>query len=145
MVSRARRPDNRQRVMEQVRALLLELPPLVRDILERAIDDAAGFEVMKEADASIARGSTPPDVVVLGLTGEQDAALVAVLFARWPRVQIVTVTQEGDGAVIYELRPRRRVLGDMSAAEIVKTLRDSVERNRHGSTDPFEDTDARPM
>jgi hypothetical protein len=69
---------------------------------------------------------------------------VPSLLAQWPRAHILTVLQ-GDAAVIYELRPRRRVLRELSPAEMVGTLRDTVRRSRHRSPERLENNDARSL
>jgi len=74
--------------------------------------------------------SFAPDIVILGLMAEEDASIVPALFARWPQAQVMTVMQAGDDAAVYELRPRRRSLGQMSPQEVVDTLCDSVRRER---------------
>jgi len=114
--------------MERVRVLLLEVPRLLRDILEQAMHDAPECEVMKDLDTgAIGSDQRPPDVVILGLTGDEDTTLVPTIFARWPRARIMTVGQ-GDAATLYELRPNRRVLGQITANEMTETLRDVVRR-----------------
>lgn len=141
------RDDRRQfsAVMERVRTLLLELPPLLRDILVLAIDEDAGCEVVTEVDLTRMPGERAPDVVVLGLRADEDTTLVPALLARWPRAQVITVMQEGDRAVIHELQPRRRTLGQVSAPELVGMLRDAVEHSQHRSYQHDEDNDARDV
>jgi hypothetical protein len=78
----------------------------------------------------LAYQAPPPDVVVLGLTAAQDATLVPALLARWPLAQIMTVTEAGDGAAMFELRPRGREFGEMSPAELVKILREAAYLSR---------------
>src|SRR5262245_38765674 len=119
--------------MTPVHVLLLELPSLFRDILERAIYDDSRCELVKDVDPTAMRGEISPDVIVLGLRANEDATLVPALLARWPCTQVITVMQDGDAAVIHELQTRRQELGELSAPEIVGMLRDAVERSRHGS------------
>src|SRR4051794_27031216 len=117
----------RNEVMEQVRVLLLEVPHLLRDILEQAIQVDDECELVTDLDATATFGDRiVPDVIVLGLTAEADATLVPALFARWPRARVITVMPQGDGATLYELRPDRRVLDEMSPTEIVEALRHAV-------------------
>jgi hypothetical protein len=120
-------------VMTPVHVLLLELPSLFRDILERAIYDDSRCELVKDVDPTARRGDISPDVIVLGLRANEDATLVPALLARWPSTHVITVMQDGDAAVIHELQTRRQELGELSAPEIVGMLRDAVERSRHGT------------
>jgi DNA-binding NarL/FixJ family response regulator len=132
--------------MEQVRVLLLEVPHLLREILEQAIQVDDECELVTDPDVTATFGDRiVPDVVVLGLTAEGDATLVPALLARWPRARVVTVMPHGDAATIYELRPDRRMLDEMSPTEIVNALRHAVRCGRRGSTGAGEDEDARAV
>jgi hypothetical protein len=125
--------------------LLLEVPPLLREILEHAIDADFACEVMTCSEgAAMAGRPKAPDAVILGLRAAGDEMLVPSLLAQWPRAHILTMLQ-GDAAVIYELRPRRRVLRELSPAEMVEKLRDSVRRSRNRSSERLEDNDARSL
>jgi hypothetical protein len=129
-----------------MRVLLLEMPRLLRELLEHAIHQDTACELMKASDATATSGAPmSPDMVVLGLTADEDATLVPALLARWPRAQVVTVTQPGDVAALYELRRHRRPLGEVSPREIVQALRDAVERYRGGPFATGEDDDVRAV
>lgn len=120
-------------VKEPLCVLLLEMPKLLRDILEHAIQHQSDFELLKDTRLAfqvLTEQMVPPDVVILGLTAEKDTILVPALFARWPNAHVVTVTQSGDDAAVYELRPRRHALGQMSPDEIIESLREGVHRSR---------------
>jgi DNA-binding NarL/FixJ family response regulator len=126
------RGENAREVREPVRILLLEMPQLLRGILEHAIQLQSGCELLRDTGRALPMMATTalPDIVILGLTAAEDATLVPALFARWPAAQVMTVMQAGDDAAVYELRPRRRALGQMSPAEIVATLHEAVDRSR---------------
>jgi hypothetical protein len=127
----------------RVRVLLLEVPRLLRDILEEAIQVDGGTELMADSDTTATPGDLmPPDVVVLGLTAEGDATLVPALFARWPLARVMTVMQQGDAATLYELRADRRVLGEMSPSEVAETLREAARRGSSGGPAGDSDTSA---
>lgn len=118
---------------ESVRVLLLEMPQLLRGILEHAIQLHSDCELVKDTRGAfqmLTDRTVAPDVVIMGLTAAEDATLVPALFAHWPTAQIMTVMQAGDDAAVYELRPSRRALGQMSPAEIVEVLREAVHRRR---------------
>jgi hypothetical protein len=109
------------------------MPQLLRDILEHAIQLQSDFELLKDTRRvlqMLTEHMVPPDVVILGLTVAEDATLVPAVLARWPAAHVMTVTQAGDDATVYELRPHRRPLRQMSPAEIVDSLRDAVHRSR---------------
>ena len=118
---------------EPVRVLLLEMPELLRGIFERAILLQNGFELLKETRGAfqmLTEERLPPDLVILGLRAGEDATLVPALFARWPRAQVMTVTQAGTDVAVYGLQPSQHVLGQMSPTEILETLHEAVHRSR---------------
>jgi hypothetical protein len=126
------------------RVLLLEVPTLLREILEHAIEQDEDYELAPgqnsnggPPDGHEAERASPPDVVILGLTAAEDATLVPALFARWPNAQVLTVMQNGGDAVVYELSPSRQALGEISPAEILVVLRDSVQRKRELARESF--------
>lgn len=113
--------------------LLLETPLLLRGILESALRAQPDCRLLKGTRHTFeeqAQRMEAPDIVILGLTAAEDAALVPGLFARWPRAQILTVMLAGDEAAMYELQPGRRPLGQMSPSGIVEALKEAVQR-RH--------------
>ena len=128
-----RRVQNGRSMKEPMRVLLLELPQLLRGILEHAIQQRSDCKLLKGPRHGLGLGAEraePPDVVILGVTAAEDTTLVPALFARWPWAQVMTVIQTGDEATVYELRPRRRTMGPMSPDEIVVALLAVVRRRR---------------
>jgi hypothetical protein len=120
-------------VSSPVRVLLLELPQLLRGILEHAVWQRRDCELLTDTSPFIPklpRADVAPDIVILGLTAAQDATLVPGLFARWPRAFVMTVLEADGEASLYELRPSRRPMGQMSPDEIVEELGDAVRRRR---------------
>lgn len=101
--------------------LLLEVPPLLRGILEHAIRTARDCELVRASHAV-------PDVVILGLADADDTVLLPALFARWPQAQVMTLTPAGDDAAMYALRLDRRTLDSVSPDDILQALRESAGR-----------------
>ena len=116
----------------RARVLLLEVPKLLRDILQHATRNEDDFELETETEPA-----TSPDVVILGLTAAEDVTLVSALFARWPSAQVLTVMHAGGDVVAYELSPRRQTLGEISPAEILLSLRNSMRRKRELAREGF--------
>lgn len=108
--------------------LLLEIPRLLRGILEHAIHADAHCQLVRQPQEA-------PDVVILGITDAVDTTLLPALFARWPRAQVMTLMAASDDAAIYELRLDRRTLTGASPVEILQVLRESA---GHRQTPPAE-------
>jgi len=109
------------------------MPPLLRELFEHAVEKRDDCALLKASRSTLDMLRGPeerPDVVVVGLTTADDAAVVPALFARWPNAQIMTVTASGHGGMVYELKPNRRVLDEMSPAEIVETLHATILHER---------------
>lgn len=120
------------KVREPLRVLLLEIPQLLRGILEHALQLDGECELTRDSRRGIdvlTEHLEPPDIVILGLTAAEDATLVPAILTQWPHARVMTVTQTGDNATLYQLRPEHRPLGELSAAGIVRTLRDSMPRS----------------
>src|ERR1043166_162719 len=108
------------------------MPQMLRDILEHVIQLQYDCELLKDASRGFHRRqhAVSPDVIILGLHDDDDETLVPGLFARWPTTQVITVMQADDGATVYELRPSRRPLGNVSPSELIDALRAMVGQHR---------------
>jgi DNA-binding NarL/FixJ family response regulator len=118
--------------------LLIDMPPLLQQILEHAIAQHPDLQLVPEAAAASATPlKTRPalDAVIVGAEANEAADQASVLLDRWPKAQVVVVTAAGRDAALYELRPHRIQLGRLSPTEAVKAIRDAVWRRR-SSNDP---------
>jgi hypothetical protein len=102
----------------------------VRDVFERAISLQADMELVQE-HVTIVAPDTPaaPDVVIVGATNRDDQRNVSRVLMRWPQSQVLMITIEGHQAAIYQLRPQRNDLGEMSPIELFNAIRSCVQRN----------------
>lgn len=116
-------------VSGQVHVLLLEVPQLLREVLEYSIQAVGGCKVMTEASMG-SDSAAAPDVVILGLSRDRDATLVPALFARWPRARILTIACDGSDATTYELTMNWRTLGSLGAVQLVDVLRRAPRKRR---------------
>jgi DNA-binding NarL/FixJ family response regulator len=106
--------------------LLVELPPLLRDILEHAVRSRTDCELLPGTRGMrelFVEPTVVPDVVVLSAREGRDPTLVSSFLEHWPHAQIVTVTERGDSAEVFELRPHRHRLVEQSPAEIIEAMR----------------------
>lgn len=118
--------------------LLLELPQMLRSILEHAARAHGGCEVLtsqRQGKRLLTEDGMTPDVVVLGLGAAEDLTLVPALLARWPRARVMTLKPSGEDASLFELRPHYRILGEMSPDGIVDTLVAAVRRRDDAETE----------
>jgi chemotaxis response regulator CheB len=112
-----------------VRILLLEVPKLLRDILERAIRQRDGFELIRDARPALkalTEGGPAPDVVVLGLSAEDDAPLVPVVLSRWPLARVITISGGGKSVEIAHLAPCSRTLLQPTPEAIIEWFSETL-------------------
>jgi hypothetical protein len=101
-----------------VKIVLIELPGLLREILFETLSNQRDLVVLDELDMSQC-----PDFVILGA---DDGALrepyLEVLLAC-PGIRVIVMARGGTQGFLHELRPHATPLGDLSAAQILETIR----------------------
>lgn len=115
------------------RVLLLEVPQLLREVLEYEIRQDSQYELVcndRSIEDVFVGPPVCPDVVIIGLTATEDMTLVSALLARWPSALVMTVMQTNGRATMYELDALRQPLGEISSTEVLMTLRGSTRRKR---------------
>ncbi len=98
------------------RVLLFAMPPLLQDILELLLRDVPGVELLVDAPGTsltTAASATSADVVIAEESAASPEAVCALLELR-PHTRALAVAHDGRTGVLYELRPHRRVIGDLS-------------------------------
>ena len=110
---------------ETIRVALIDLPRLMREIVEREFAQLQDFE-MVAADTSMGwrevamlRG---PDVIILG-AGTGSERSTSSMLDLWPHAEVLVVSGGGRDATFVHLEPRRTELGHLDAHEIVTAIR----------------------
>jgi hypothetical protein len=116
--------------VEPSKIVLFDLPRITREIIEQAVgaepdmvivDGFAADASLADASLADAVGRSEPDFVISGRDYEF-AEVCAVLDER-PRLRVLTVVEDGREATLYELRPTRTPLGEVSPQTIVEAIR----------------------
>lgn len=111
--------------------LIYAMPKLLVDILDSVFADDAEVTVLHPpagVDSVVdAVSLTKPDVVIVG---EQQAGPRELddLLRLAPHAQALTVAEDARTAVVYELRPHRRLLGELSPTSIRSAVRHARRR-----------------
>jgi hypothetical protein len=92
---------------------------MLRDIVEEAILKQSDMELIADA----LELSSTPDVAVVGTTEPEESSDATTLLAQWPRSRILMIAIGGHDAVMYELRPHKTRLGEMSPARLIDAIR----------------------
>ncbi len=116
--------------MESTRIVLVAMPQMLRDIVAGVLADEPDMEIVGEAtgvnglpDAVLEPGA---DVVVMG---RDDPSLATSLLEQQPGMRVLAVAASGRESWLYELRPHRVPLGEISPKRLVEQIR---KRDDHG-------------
>jgi len=110
-----------------IRILLADMPAMLLDIVAGIVaaePDLTVVDMLADStDLTAAVERTRADVVVTQQTSStQEADQIALLLPE-RRLKIIALTDNGRQGVLYELRPHRASLGDMSADRLVAAIR----------------------
>jgi DNA-binding NarL/FixJ family response regulator len=71
---------------------------------------------------------TDPDVVIVGIQDDEFPSECVELLLERPRMKVLALEELAGRARLYELRPERVEIGEVSADEVVETIRAAVRR-----------------
>ena len=111
--------------MERTRIVLIDMSPLLREIIRRALVPEPDLEVVAEHEGAVdlraAVERDAPDFVIFGDDASDDSVRSLVTADRG--VRAIEVRSDGRESVLYELRPHRVSLGEISSETLVRTIR----------------------
>lgn len=73
-------------------------------------------------------GESAPDVLVLGTGNGEINGVCKQLLARYPQARIVAVGADGRGVLLYDLRPHKTTVDEVSSEELLEVIRSGVPR-----------------
>jgi DNA-binding NarL/FixJ family response regulator len=108
---------------------------MLSDIISDTLDD--DMEIVtsvsdRSAIVPIAARSEA-DVVILGLADGELPMECVGLFEEHPQIKVVGVVDRGRQVFLYELRPHRSSLGEVSPRELVAVIRRAIAGDMAGS------------
>ncbi|HEU0302439.1 MAG TPA: hypothetical protein VFR37_23470 [Longimicrobium sp.] len=101
-----------------IRVALLVQPPVLHSLLAGMLADDPEVQVL-DGDAG------PPeaaDVVVLSQTDPENEAAPVSMLLRSPRSRVLALGTDARRAVLYELRPHRTPLGELSRQALLAAV-----------------------
>lgn len=111
------------------RVLVLNMPTLLSDLISGAMANHSDIEILHEVDlAPLESKRESPDVVIVGRAESHGDYAASVLLARWPQSLVVAIASGGRGVLMYELKPMKMPVGDLSPNELVDAIRAKVRR-----------------
>lgn len=107
--------------MPPIRVLLVNLPPLLRDILGELLAAEPDVAVTAASgDGLRLPGGSAPDVVLCGLEPDSVSARLA---EDYPAPDVIVVEGDGDRAWLCRLEPHRTSLGELGPDSLLKAIR----------------------
>lgn len=99
------------------------MPRILREIIEQAVADEPDMEIVDAGDVPLREAveSSKADFVIAG--ADYNFAEVARVLDERPRLRVLAVAGDGREAFLYELRPTRTPLGEVSPRTIVDAIR----------------------
>jgi DNA-binding NarL/FixJ family response regulator len=114
--------------LRRTRILLADLPRLLREILSDALTAQSDMEVVGSVTGrpSLDRmvEEAQIDVIVIG---HDDPGVATALLRQRPPIAVIAVTADAQETGLYQLRPRRVGLPEMSPTRLVETIRQATE------------------
>jgi chemotaxis response regulator CheB len=110
-----------------IRILLVAMPRLMRDIVEAELLAQPDMTLVGVSDTTAGLvdeiRDSAPDFLLIG--ADHDCAVQTLLENR-PFMRVLEIEPHAADAHLYELRPRRIDLGEVSAADLVTTIRSTA-------------------
>jgi hypothetical protein len=124
-------PDSRVwSSVDRIKVMLGDMPRMLRELIGAAVRAAPDMSLVEDAvaltpDAS-SSSSQNADVMIVSVSSDTPAAqLESLLYAR-PHMTLLAIGQNGRATTLYELRPHRVALGDVSPQVLVDAIRGAV-------------------
>jgi DNA-binding NarL/FixJ family response regulator len=118
--------------LNHIRIVLLDMPPLLLEMLRDAIAPQCDMEIVgtvtDEPNLGAFLENAEADVVVVKRDGALKRTAVNELLYRRPRLRIFEIVDRGRRGLLHELRPRRVALGEISPQRLINAIRSTGEQ-----------------
>jgi hypothetical protein len=111
--------------LARTRIVLIDMAPLLRDIVREAIVREPDLDIVAEHDEIDVRSAVElddPDFVIVGENAAAQQDIRKLVGAR-RGLRALEVRSDGRESVLYELRPHRISLGEVSSDTLVRAIR----------------------
>lgn len=108
-----------------LRVVLINMGPRLRSILSDAVAQQKDMKLIPYGNGSVA--SSQPDVIVYEIGNPSDPIVPERLLRDVPRARVLMIADAGDHAALYELRPTRKVLAQVSMKQVIDAIRCGLE------------------
>lgn len=102
----------------------MNVRPRLRDIIVDAVKNEPDLELMSaELQSDRNLESACADVLIVGTSEPNDPEVPVRMLYAAPRMSVLMIAASGSAAVLYELRPRKQSLGEVTAAGLIAAIR----------------------
>jgi chemotaxis response regulator CheB len=101
----------------------MNLRPTLREIIADAVSGEQDMELVGQPETAMQLRELDPDVAIVGTDNPDDRTAAADLLFALPPLRVLMVASTGRSAFMYELRPHRTALGELSAPELMQAIR----------------------
>jgi DNA-binding NarL/FixJ family response regulator len=112
--------------LERTRIVLIDMSPLLREIVRETLAREPDLDVVAEHEAGVdvreAVEGQHADFVIVGSDASADEAVRSLVGADLG-VRALELRADGRESVLYELRPHRVPLGEISPDTLLQTIR----------------------
>lgn len=114
----------------RTRVLLWDMSTMMHDIILQLLTRESDFQVATPTDKTStlldASKKYMPDIIVTSLGEDGANTTYTDLLLECPRVKVLDVRSDGRKGYLYELRPERKLLGEVSPESLVTAIREAV-------------------
>jgi DNA-binding NarL/FixJ family response regulator len=116
--------------VKQIGVFLAGMPPLLHDIVRDTIANQTDMQLVGDLSVGDSVVDTLKnreiDVAIVGAREPDDATRTDELFLSSPRSKVLVIATSGRSAVMYQLRPHKRPLGDVSPQSLLDAIRQDL-------------------
>lgn len=109
---------------------LAGLPPLLHGIVVRLVADQNDMQIVGEfadhEELLALEGESAPDVLVVGTGNGEINGVCTQLLTQYPQAKVVAVGADGRRVLLYDLRPHKITVDEVSSEELLEVIRSGV-------------------
>jgi hypothetical protein len=124
--------------LARIRILIAGMPQLIADVIRGTLAEQPDMQLVDDncaVDDLLSGQKAAPDVLIVGLDGAAIPAFCAPLLYGTPHMKVLAVSNHGLDTALYELRPHRVALGNVTPNGLVHAIRGSFRRHNEPYAD----------
>jgi DNA-binding NarL/FixJ family response regulator len=115
--------------LEKTRVILMDMPPMLRQIVRGLVSTSEEFELVDEPDGEAAVATIQASGTCVVITGRESAAArasIGSLLGTHPEVPVIALSNDGRSGTLFQPGLEERPLGELSPEALRAAIRGSV-------------------